>query len=498
MTEQEWLACQEPRLMLDFLRGKGSERKLRLFGVACCHRIWHLVTDVRSRRAVEMTKRFVDSAILWDDWMTCSEEAHEAYRMLERQADMLKNKRAFVADCEAEAACHAGCAAYYVANHLVQTPDLLGNPMTVSSAVSNAVRYAEGIQRGITLTYSGEENGGVMRAAWLAEAMNHAPLIRCIFGNPFHPSIIDPSWLAWKDNRVVKLAQAIYDERAFDRMPELAGVLHDAGCDNDALLSHCRGPGPHVRGCWVVDILRGIGPLDRPDITFGEDGKYVSVWVGSFGSQQAVDEYLAEQYDDDREDEPISPFAADIGLKSYDHDFVETKFQKDLSKNGDGAFSGHSYGGSFAEEAWEAQKCLGLGHFDAVFLLYGYAHTRYPQAKQRPERVVFVGTFEYKDESRKYPTISQILGTIFAIDVGLSDDDQRQMLERSLANEHWRFFFERELQTAFSDTTISWSDLLSNDIFEVYQADTEKNAREFAVSLLWEPTFPGKAVPELE
>lgn len=147
--------------------------------------------------------------------------------------------------------------------------------------------------------------------------------------------------------------------------------LHEAGCDNDAILSHCRGPGPHVRGCWVVDVLRGIGPLDRPDITFGEDGKYVSVWVGNFGSQGAVDSYLVEQYDEDRDEEPISPFTADIGLKFYDHDFIETHFDNDLSKKGACAFSGHSYGDSFAEGAWEAQKRLAPGCFDTVFLLYG-------------------------------------------------------------------------------------------------------------------------------
>ena len=273
--------------------------------------------------------------------MACSEEANQAYRMLERRADTLKAEREFVSDCEAEATCHAACAADYVAKHLVQTPDLLGSPMTVSSAVSNAVRYAEGMRRGVPLTYSGEENSGVMRVAWEAEAMNHVPLIRCIFGNPFHPNVIDPSWLAWNGGRVVQLSQAIYDDRAFDRMPELADALHEAGCDNDAILSHCRGPGSHVqRRYWVVDVLRGIGQLHRPDITFGEDGKYVSVSGWKTGQQEeAVDEYLVEQYDDDRDDEPISPFAADIGLKSYDHDFIETTYGSELSKNEARAFA---------------------------------------------------------------------------------------------------------------------------------------------------------------
>jgi hypothetical protein len=111
---------------------------------------------------------------------------------------------------------------------------------------------------------------------------------------------------------------------------------------------------------------------------------------------------------------------------------------------------------------------------------------------------MFVGTFEYTDASWSYPKICQILGTVFAVDVGLSEDAKRQTLEGSLANEHWRFFFEGELKKAFSDPTASWSEMLFNDIYEVYRADSEKNARKIAASLLWEPTFPGKSVPELE
>ncbi len=80
-------------------------------------------------------------------------------------------------------------------------------------------------------------------------------LVRDIFGNPFRPVALDPAWLAWNDGTVPKLAQAIYDERAFDRLPLLADALEDAGCTDAEILAHCRGPGPHVRGCWVVDLL---------------------------------------------------------------------------------------------------------------------------------------------------------------------------------------------------------------------------------------------------
>ena len=79
-------------------------------------------------------------------------------------------------------------------------------------------------------------------------------ILRCIFGNPFRAGTCDT---AWQTATVTSLAQAIYDERAFDRLPILADALEDAGCTNADILSHCRGPGPHVRGCWVVDLLLG-------------------------------------------------------------------------------------------------------------------------------------------------------------------------------------------------------------------------------------------------
>jgi hypothetical protein len=79
-------------------------------------------------------------------------------------------------------------------------------------------------------------------------------LIHEVFGNPFRPITVDPAWLTPK---VKTFAQAIYDDRAFERMPELADALAEAGCSDPDILTHCRGPGPHVRGCWVVDLVLG-------------------------------------------------------------------------------------------------------------------------------------------------------------------------------------------------------------------------------------------------
>jgi hypothetical protein len=82
-------------------------------------------------------------------------------------------------------------------------------------------------------------------------------LLRDIFGNPFRPVSADPAWLTWKDGTVPRLAQAIYYGRAFDRLPLLANALEEAGCDNADILNHLRGPGPHARGCWPLDLILG-------------------------------------------------------------------------------------------------------------------------------------------------------------------------------------------------------------------------------------------------
>ena len=77
-------------------------------------------------------------------------------------------------------------------------------------------------------------------------------LLRDIFGNPFRPAAFDPQW---RSADVGALARTIYDDRAFDRMPIFADALMDAGCDDEQVIGHCRGPGPHVRGCWAVDLV---------------------------------------------------------------------------------------------------------------------------------------------------------------------------------------------------------------------------------------------------
>jgi hypothetical protein len=81
-----------------------------------------------------------------------------------------------------------------------------------------------------------------------------AGLLRDVAGNPFGVSTFEPSW---RSGNVTALAETIYRQRAFDRMPILGDALEDAGCTNPAMLEHCRETGPHVRGCWVLDLILG-------------------------------------------------------------------------------------------------------------------------------------------------------------------------------------------------------------------------------------------------
>jgi hypothetical protein len=83
--------------------------------------------------------------------------------------------------------------------------------------------------------------------------------VRCVFGNPFRPISIGPAWLT---PTVTNLAQSAYEERALpsgeldpDRLLVLSDAAEEAGCDKNDILSHLRGAGPHVRGCWGVDLI---------------------------------------------------------------------------------------------------------------------------------------------------------------------------------------------------------------------------------------------------
>src|SRR5262249_26026599 len=94
---------------------------------------------------------------------------------------------------------------------------------------------------------------GAQAPAWVAERKAQAYLVRDVYPNPFRPVVAKS---AWNSDAVLRLARAAY-AGAFDSLPILADALEESGCDSADILTHCRGPGPHVRGCWVVDLLLG-------------------------------------------------------------------------------------------------------------------------------------------------------------------------------------------------------------------------------------------------
>ncbi len=267
MTESEWLICTDPKPMLDFLVQNGaSDRKLRLFASACTDGCGSDIAELFADG--EATAKQMADAVeeAWTEW---NETARDTGWNI---GDF--SERVLAAECDPDA--HA--AAY-------KTADLV--------ATENARRVAQGLmdagshQRvmGRQVPYDESAIDEATAEEYKKTKASQAELLREILGNPFHPYTINPFLLAWNDGVIRKLAQTIYDEPAFDTMPILADALEEAGCDNADILNHLRGPGPHVRGCWVVDLLLGkeavvvpvkqVGSNLPVPVTQDEDGSTV-------------------------------------------------------------------------------------------------------------------------------------------------------------------------------------------------------------------------------
>jgi hypothetical protein len=229
MTETEWLACRDVRQLLEYLIGRTSDRKFRLFGCACCRRIWHLLTDERSRRVVSVAERCADGLATEDE---------------------IDGVRTEMIECRNETALRPRIPAAYSWAQSAAEAVLFDTPFWKPNAASLGAYGAA---------------WAVAEAAWRAngesgpEAETHRQLflLRDIFENPYRPSWVEPEWLALNEGIVVQLAQGIYDHRAFDNLPILADALEEAGCTSPDILSHCRQQGEHVPGCWVVDLCLG-------------------------------------------------------------------------------------------------------------------------------------------------------------------------------------------------------------------------------------------------
>jgi hypothetical protein len=233
VTEQEWLGCTDPEMVLRFLRRRTSERKSRLFACACCRRLGGLLYNHSCQRALKAAERYADQLIDEGELMVAARLAWKVARAWQVQASS-----------EGDAHTHAAAAVCQAASP---------NPHGGDVSAAHAAAYAAVPFRSPRAT--GFETAWV--TAYTAERIAQAALLREICGSPFHLGSADPAWLVWNDGALRTMAQSIYRDQAFDQMPILADALEDAGCIDVDMLNHCRGPGPHVLGCWGLDLLLG-------------------------------------------------------------------------------------------------------------------------------------------------------------------------------------------------------------------------------------------------
>jgi hypothetical protein len=215
MTEQEWLQCQQVGRAWSAVRKRDSRRRHRLFLVACCRQVWHIMTDRRCRHAVRVAELYADDAALVDEL-------------------------------------NAARAAVRVRNWRTATTGLLAWSVAEETPSYDVCRIAVRI----ALRHTRQEGDEAARAELEAQQMS---LLRDIYGNPFQPlPVIKEAWLVWNDSLIPRLALAIYQEHAFERLPILADALEEAGCTDNMLLEHLRGPGPHARGCFALDLVLNL------------------------------------------------------------------------------------------------------------------------------------------------------------------------------------------------------------------------------------------------
>jgi hypothetical protein len=191
-------------------RTNAGRRKLRLFACGCCRLLWDLL-ELPLQNAVAVAEQFADGLA-----------TKGQLEMARNRA--LKSQRE-IGDARVETATSLACA-------------------TTESRPFGAAFDMTAMELPLAGYTSGAKDGEAVLA----------DLLCCVFGDAFEPVRLGRGW---RTSNVTALAQSIYDERAFDRLPILADALEDAGCDNADILNHCRQPGEHVRGCWAVDLVLG-------------------------------------------------------------------------------------------------------------------------------------------------------------------------------------------------------------------------------------------------
>ena len=213
MRAKEWASCTQVDLMLKRLDPKRYRRQWVLFNCACCRRAWERL-PAGCRAYVEAAERYALGTGPKKALAALKPAAEGALLRSLHGGDPCRNA--------------AASAASTVAN-------------TTRYCAWNAARAA----------------GEVGRVAHRRERLAQAGLLREVFGNPYRPVAVEPAWLEWGGGAVPKVAGAVRADGRFSDLPILADALEEAGCTDADLLGHLRGPGPHVRGCWAVDLLLG-------------------------------------------------------------------------------------------------------------------------------------------------------------------------------------------------------------------------------------------------
>jgi hypothetical protein len=247
MTESDWLACRDPQLMVQHLKGaKTTDRKMRLFVCACCRRLWSHCPSEHIGRLIELGVKL--AAGLTTDAVLRSE-----LRKLPHGLD----------------------GGIVIALMYLITPDKYDWPTAANSAawvlrnswrdyvrggIYMTVRDDPGVHKDMKTALVTSEYGArpaigqILDAAWAKEGQSQAQLLRDIVGNPFRAKVLNP---ACRTSHVTSVAQNIYDTEAFFRLPVLAALLAEAGCDDAEIVGHCTNHEPHAKGCWVLDQALG-------------------------------------------------------------------------------------------------------------------------------------------------------------------------------------------------------------------------------------------------
>lgn len=240
MNEREWLDGEKTGTLIAHAKKVGSERKLRLFALACCRRIEHLLVDKRSVAALAALENYIEGKCTSAELEHHCLESKQAVDAIEAP---LRDEHGVV---RTNAQSMAACAVKWAVNSNITPQSAISSVALWSSGSVTSVIY-DRIQVRIAEFVAAER----------AETLVQCQLIRDICGNPFRRPKIDSTCLEWRDGTIIKLAQTIYLDQVFDELPILADALEEAGCTDADVMSHCRGPRPHVRGCWVVDLILG-------------------------------------------------------------------------------------------------------------------------------------------------------------------------------------------------------------------------------------------------